>query len=311
MYARILVPLDGSNLPEQVLPYVRILASAFNIPISLLNVFEPVPPQLADPDHNLFETQIAANFRDGANDYLEKVKSTLGDMDVPISCEVHEGNPANHIVDEAEKTNDTLIAMATHGRSGLGRWLMGSVTDKVLRSTTSPMLITNAREDAQDAPELHLKNVIVPLDGSPLAEQVLPYAIPLAKAHGLNVVLVRVTPSAEEYRRYMNQQMVSAAATVYSGPYEEFAKDADAQAMQYLHQVKEQLAGEGVLSIDDRLVRGHAADAILNLIENTPDSLVALTTHGRSGVGRWLLGSVADRLVRHSDTAVLVVRATD
>ena len=87
MYARILVPLDGSNLPEQALPYVRLLASAFKIPISLLNIFEPVPPQLADPDHNLFETQITANFRDQANDYLEKVKSTLSDTGVAISCE--------------------------------------------------------------------------------------------------------------------------------------------------------------------------------------------------------------------------------
>ena len=311
MYARILVPLDGSKLPEQVLPYVRLLASTFKIPIGLLNVFEPVSPQLADPEHNLFESQISTNFRDQANDYLQKVKSTLDDIGVVISCDVHEGNPANHIINEAEKTDNTLIAMATHGRSGLGRWVMGSITDKVLRGTTSPLLITSTREEDQEPSELSLKNVIVPLDGSPLAEQVLPHMIPLAQAQGLNVILVRVTPSAEEYHRYMNQHMVSASATVYSGPYEEFAKDADAQAMQYLHQVKERLIGQGVLSIDDRLVRGHAADAILDLIHEIPDSLVALTTHGRSGVGRWVMGSVADRLVRHSDTAVLVVRAKD
>ena len=98
-------------------------------------------------------------------------------------------------------------------------------------------------------------------------------------------------------------------ATVYSGPYEEFARGADAEAVQYLHDVKGRLIPQGVLSVEERLVRGNPAGAILDLIDEIPDSLVALTTHGRSGVGRWVMGSVADRLVRNSGKPVLVVRA--
>ena len=309
MYTRTLVPLDGSKLSEQALPYARLLASDYKIPIDLFNVFGSVPPETADPDHGPYETQIPTNFRDQAVTYLEGVRASLGDLGVSISCIAHEGNPADQIIREAERTPNTLIAMATHGRSGVGRWVLGSVTDKVLLGTTDPLLITHAQEGVLDSSDLHLRNVMVPLDGSPLAEQVLPHVMPLAQARGLNVILVRVTPSAEEYHRYMNQQMVSAAATVYSGPYEVFAKEADAQAMQYLHDVKERLTQQGALSVDDRLVRGHAADAILDLINEVPDSLVALTTHGRSGVGRWVLGSVADRLIRHSKKPVLVVRA--
>jgi nucleotide-binding universal stress UspA family protein len=93
--------------------------------------------------------------------------------------------------------------------------------------------------------------------------------------------------------------------------YEEFSREEDARAMQYLHQVKERLNRQGVSSVEERLLKGYAADAIVDLARETPYSLVAMTTHGRSGVGRWLLGSVADRLVCQSRDLVLVVRAVE
>ena len=308
MYTRILVPLDGSKLAEQVLPYVRLLAGAYKIPIGLLNVFEPVPPGFADPGHGLFESQITGSFHDQAIDYLGGVVTTLKDTGVTISCAAHEGNPADQIINEAQKTPNTLIAMVTHGRSGVGRWVLGSVTDKVLHATSDPLLITRAREEDTASSVVSLKNIVVPLDGSPLAEQVLPHVEPLAKALGLNVVLVRVSPSSQEYYRYMDQQMV---VTVNTSRIEEYAKEADNEATGYLLQVKERLTQGGVSSVDQRLVHGNPANAILDTLEDIPDSLVALTTHGRSGVGRWVLGSITDRLVRHSGHPVLVVRSKD
>ena len=91
--------------------------------------------------------------------------------------------------------------------------------------------------------------------------------------------------------------------------YEELSREEDALAMQYLHQVKEKLNNQRVSSVEERLLKGQAADAIVSLARETPHSLVAMTTHGRSGVGRWLLGSIADRVVRHSRDLVLVIRA--
>ncbi|MDA1128526.1 MAG: universal stress protein [Chloroflexi bacterium] len=306
MFTRILVPLDGSELAEQSLPYVRLLASASKIPIDLISVFDPIPPGLADPDYVLYDPQISANFRDEAVAYLDKIKSKLSDTGTPVSSAVYEGNPADHIISEAEKTPDTLIAMATHGRSGIGRWMMGSITDNVLHGTANPLLIIHSREgDAEGDAEVSLKNVIVPLDGSTMAEQILPHMVPVAQSLRLNVILTRVTPSIESYYRFMDPSM---AAGINPDRFEEFAGQADADATNYLDQMKERLSKDGISQVESRLLRGGAADAILNLVDGTPDSLIALTTHGRSGVGRWVMGSVADRLVRHAGMPVLVVR---
>ncbi|MDA0264214.1 MAG: universal stress protein [Chloroflexi bacterium] len=187
MYSRILVPLDGSKLAEQVVPYVRLMAGALKIPIRLINVFDPVPPGFADPGHGLDYTRISSGYRDQALEILDRVKENLSDAGVAVSCTAKEGDPADQIISEAQRTPNTLVAMATHGRSGVGRWVMGSVTDKVLQGTASPLLIIQAGEDDDPPEEVSLKNVIVPLDGSPLAEQILPYMRPLAKAMGLNV----------------------------------------------------------------------------------------------------------------------------
>ncbi len=306
MYTRILVPLDGSKLAEQALPYVNLLASAFKIQVNLLNVFDSVPPQFADPGHGLYETQITASYRDNAVDYLEKAGAGLKDSGVTISCDAHEGNPADQIINQAEKTSATLIAMVTHGRSGLGRWVLGSVTDKVLHGATNPLLITHAHEEGTDSSDVNLKNLIVPLDGSPLADQVLPHVEALAPALGLNVILVRVTASSDEYYRYVDM-----SAGVNPERFEAYAKEAQAEAAHHLQQVKERLIRNGVSSVEERLLNGNAARAILDLVQETADSLVALTTHGRSGVERWVLGSVTDRLVRHSGQPVLVIRADD
>ena len=120
-----------------------------------------------------------------------------------ITADAHEGNAAEQIINEAEKDPNTLIAMVTHGRSGLGRWVLGSVTDKVLHATTNPLLITHAQDEASANSHPTLKNLIVPLDGSPLAGRVLPHVETLAPALGLNVILVRVAASSDDYYRYI------------------------------------------------------------------------------------------------------------
>jgi nucleotide-binding universal stress UspA family protein len=303
MYGKILVPLDGSALAEQVLPYVRPLAKALVAGIELLRTIPPAGLELADPN--------STNSQDQALDYLRSISASLNDLGVSISCTVHQGDPAPWITSEAEKEPGTLIAMSTHGRSGVARWLLGSVTDKVLHATTTPLLIVRSTEPPNPMSEVQLKTVIVPLDGSVLAEQVLPHVATLAKALDLEVKLVRVHPSVEEYSRYFERQQIGSTATVYSGPYEVFSREADAQAMEYLHEVKMQLHHERVWSVEESLLRGHPAATIVDLARETPGSLVAMTTHGRSGIGRWLLGSVADRVIRHSGVPILVVRSSE
>jgi nucleotide-binding universal stress UspA family protein len=132
MYTRILVPLDGSQLAEQVLPYVKLLAKGIKCHTELLRVIEYSPA----PTH---PRQVTANLTAGAQMYLKKTVASLKGGGLTASSLVHHGDPAPDIVAEAESEPGTLIAMATHGRPGLARWMLGSVTDKVLHAATNPL----------------------------------------------------------------------------------------------------------------------------------------------------------------------------
>jgi nucleotide-binding universal stress UspA family protein len=295
MYNRILVPLDGSQLAEQALPYVRLLAKGIKCHTELLQVIEYSPA----PAH---PRQVTANLTAEAQTYLKKAATSLKGSGLTVSYLVHHGDPASDIVTEAETEPGTLIAMATHGRSGLARWMLGSVTDKVLHAAANPLLVVRAGEPEGTIAEAKLENIIVPLDESLLAEQVLPHAVYLARTMGLRIILLRVTPDAGDYYRYMEYT---------PGNFEDFAQFIDGQAMEYLHKVGQRLREQGVPLIEERLMHGHPATAIVDLAREMRHSLVAMTTHGRSGVGRWLLGSVADRVVRHSPGPVLMVRPAE
>ena len=277
MYTRILVPLDGSKLAEQVLPHVKRLASAFELHMELLSTFSP-PFIYRGPNPSSFPHQIEDNIRAHSMDYLHSIKSSLVDLGVPVSCTVRLGEPASWIVTEAEKEADTLIAMSTHGRSGITRWVLGSVADKVLHDTTAPVLFLKSQDEDTPTEEASLTSVIVPLDGSSLAEQVLPHVVALAQALRLSVTLVRVS-----------------------------SHHGEAEASGYLQEIGGKLRQQGVSSVKELVLNGHPATAIVDIARDIPNNLVTMTTHGHSGIGRWILGSVTDRVVRHSGSPVLVV----
>ena len=281
-YSRILVPLDGSLLAERVLPYARALANGFGGRVELLYVSSPAPEGLADHAHGRYPHQIDANLRAEGLDYLHRVTPSISCVGVEVSCTVKAGDPELWIVEEAEKGPDTLIAMSTHGRSGAARLMLGSVTDKVLHSTSAPVLVIRPRDGKTPVPEAELKHVIVPLDGSPLAEQVLPHVVSLAKALGLTVTLLRVATHRQ------------------NGP-----------LVHYLEAVAEKLRGAGLPSVKSRTIGDHPAETIVSVARETPHSMVAMTTHGRSGIRRAVLGSVTDHVVRHCGEPVLVIRAAD
>ena len=304
MYDRILVPLDGSPLAERVLPYVTRLSLGLGIPVHLIQVFPSVSEELADPLHGRYQTGISAGVHDESIDYLNSVLSKTAGME--ITCAAHEGNAVSRIIDEADKSPASLIAMSTHGRSGITRWVMGSVTDRVLHSTKNPMLIVRGNQVGE--PDTNLETIIVPVDGSSLAEQVIPDVAALAKAMNLKVTLLRVVATAEEFSAQTGYQRLEGVVGLHFPSFEEMAKEAGDQALVYLQGLEEKLREQGVASVDHRIVRGAAASVIMDVAQETPDSLVAMTTHGRSGPARWTMGSVTDRVVRHSGDPVLVVR---
>ncbi len=279
MYSRVLVPLDGSPQSQQVLPYVRLLAKALQLPVELMSAFSPVPERMADPRHGLYIDQLATTFRDQAQEELHPIRESLQDSGFAVSSTVHEGDAATHIVDEADKQPDTLIAMSTHGRSGISRWVMGSVTDKVLHATNSPMLIVRCKPEESFTQEVKLNAMIVPLDGSPHAESILQHVVTLAKGLESKIILSRVTSPT----------------------------DSSLDPSAYLSRVAEGLRKEGVNSLEEQLLHGEVSDTIVNQTHQIADNLIAVTTHGHSGVKHWL-GSVSDRIVKYADGPVLVCR---
>jgi nucleotide-binding universal stress UspA family protein len=306
MYQRILVPLDGSATAEQAIPYARLLSKGFKASIELLQVIDGPAEDPAGLAQGAADDQPAERARAQAGEYLANLAGSLRTEGLEVSSSILEGNPASTIVTESEKAPGTLAVISTHGRSGITRWVMGSVSDKVLHATRAPMLIVRCTEpgpgDSVNLREVNLREVIVPLDGSELAEQALPHAVAVARALGLKTTLLRVTPSAGDYFKYLDYPPSN---------YEDLSKEVDADAVQYLDNINRRIKLEGVAQTEERLIHGSAAFAITDFVKEVPDSLVAMTTHGRSGIGRWVMGSVADRVIRHSGSPVLVVRAEE
>ena len=315
MYEKILVALDGSKLSEQVLPYVRLLAEGFKSKIALFGAIAPIPPaRLTDPAHASYRQRLLETLKEDAEKYLGEVAASLHQDGFEAFPVVLGGAPLtptfHYILSEAEKDPTTLIAMSTHGRQGISQWALGSVTERVLHAANNPLLLVRAKGDTLAAAP-KLENVIVALDGSDLAEQVLPYVTLLAKALDLKLLLVRVTLSPGEYHRYFGGLARDEEATSFLTLYEEFSETVDTEAKNYLQETAARLKQEGIAAVEEHLLHGYPAEEIASLARATPNNLVAMTSHGRTGIKRWVLGSVADRVVRDSGDPVLLIRAAD
>jgi nucleotide-binding universal stress UspA family protein len=254
--------------------------------------------QISPGKGSFFDT-IAENEARSSRGYLEGIVRRL--PGIRVECTVEKGKPAEVIIEKAAANEHTLMAMATHGRSGLNRRLLGSVAEKVLRGSSNPLLLVRANEKAKSDGEATLKSVIVPLDGSEPAEFVLPAVVELAKVLHLEVLLIRV---------------FDIPATLYGGSEGRYAINYDAIRKQFrseahacLEKKAEELRRLGLDKVSLVCPEGYSADEILLLGQQIPDSFIAMCTHGRSGMSRWVLGSVTEKVVHHSDNPVLVIRA--
>jgi nucleotide-binding universal stress UspA family protein len=300
MYSKILLPLDGSKTAEKVLPYARFLAQTYKIPVELMAVIDiaEMAAHIAAERARFLDTLVEEGVR-SSEQYLKGIAATFGGASV--KCTIDKGRPQEAIIEKAAADKGTLISMATHGRSGINRWLLGSVTEKVLRGTSNPLLLVRATEEAKTEGQEILKSVVVPLDGSELAESVLPTVANLAKELNLAVVLFRAY--SIPYNAYASGE------GYYAVNYEEIITILRDEAVEYLEKKIEAMKGLGVADVSYAAREGFAADEIIALGRATPNNLIAMCTHGRSGIKRWALGSVTETVVRHSGDPVLVLRA--
>ncbi len=299
MYAKILVPLDGSKTAENVVPLARSFARGLQIPVELLGVVDVAemarhgPPSQASMIRSIVD-DATRRF----DDYLERVAKNF--LIGKVRCTVRKGNAAEAIIEAAGAEKQTLIAMATHGRSGLDRWLLGSVAEKVLRGASNPTLVVRAKREKNPGWEMAtLKRVIVPLDGSELSERILPHVEALAKHLDLEVTLLGV---------YGGRLPAGASDGFHS--MDAFIVSLRNETTIYLAAKTEEMKQRGLNKVSFAAKQGLEADEIIATARETLDTLIAMCTHGRTGVQRWMLGSVTETVVRHSDDPVLVVRPT-
>jgi nucleotide-binding universal stress UspA family protein len=303
VYRRLLVPLDGSRTAGAVLPYVRTLARTLELPVELLGVVDigALATQVSHAGTRYLETIIAGSLRSSV-EYLKGIAKTFPGREVKYTVE--KGKAEEMIIEKAD-SDATLTAMATHGRSGFNRLLLGSVAEKVLRGSTNPLLLIRPSEAAHllhrvnERGEAILRSIIVPLDGSELAESVLPAAVELAKTLELEILLLRAYPRFNTY----------AGADDYNAVNYEVIRGAlRDEAQSYLESKVGELKLKGVEKVSFAIPEGSGAGEIVALGRRTPDNLIAMCTHGRSGLKRWVLGSVTEKVVRLSRDPVLIVR---
>jgi nucleotide-binding universal stress UspA family protein len=299
MYSKLLIPLDGSNAAEQVLPFVDQLIGALHLPIELLAVVDiSVATTRMVADKARYLDKMIAAAEQSCERYLTAIAGRFAGLHV--KCTVERGKPADAIIDRATAERGTLIAMATHGRAGLNRWLIGSVAEKVLRGTNRPLFLVRNNPSIQVTRELSFTRIIVPLDGSEIAAAVLPNAIDLAKGFDAELML---------FRAY------ELPASAYTGRedhlpnYEELKQRAKRDAQNYLDEQADMSRGKGLSKVVTVVAEGPAADEIIRCAAAYAGSIVVMCTHGRSGIQRWVLGSVAETVARHIDGPVMVLRA--
>jgi nucleotide-binding universal stress UspA family protein len=300
IFGKILVPLDGSPLAQAVLPYVMVVAKGFHSRVILVHVAETALDHQA-PEQKTYAHETMERIRPLAEDYLAGVADEFREEGIDVETEVVKGRAAPQIAEYAEQENVDLIAMSTHGRSGLAHLAMGSHVDRILRACEQPMLLIRPRHvGADDEAAGRFSKIIVPLDGSKDAEAAIPVAEELAKVLELEVILVTVIGG--------ETTLWFAPAPQESWPMPPFVIEwLQKEASVYLAGLAKRLRDSG-LAGQWQVLRGLPGSTIVEFAKKTLDSLVVMTTHGHSGFPRWVMGSVVHEVVRKTGEPVLVIR---
>jgi nucleotide-binding universal stress UspA family protein len=291
MTTTILVPLDGSKLAEAVLPLATETAVKTGGSIVL---FSAVPPVATwDTASSMVRWDREEEL---AREYLNSQHELLAARKVEVRCEVRLGNAAEQILKAADDFSADLIAVSTHGRTGINRWVFGSVARQVLEASTVPILIVRPHKD-KPVPQTVTK-ILVPLDASAVAESVLPEVETLATAFGASITLFNAIAPLASYPGF--ETVAPAASGDIMGQLQD---EADA----YLAGLVKRIGAMGI-EVKAITTIDLAADGILLAAQKEAADLIAIGTHGRSGVQRAILGSVADSVIRRADVPCLVIR---
>lgn len=311
LFNNIIVPLDGSELSSNALPAASVMAKASGAPITLLRSYDSIPEWKVDSQQGRRRGSMAVAEHDRVAAWLRAKKERMenGELASAIRVEAHEGPATESIINLANQDPGALIAMSTHGRGGISRMLMGSVTAKVVSAVANPTLIVRCNDSDCPVVPRHFENIIVPLDGSVFAERAIPLAQGVASALGARLMLVRTTPDSNYFR--LNSEWGAhggISTTEYRVP-ENLAVRLSETAKTYLWRKADRLSAVAPdLDVEAVHSLGPPSEKVIRMTGQLDNTLVVMATRGRRGIGRAFLGSIADRIVRHSQAPTLLVR---
>jgi len=290
MYERILTLVDGSTLSELILPYVEELGERFGSEIILLHVYSPKSSSVS----HKYETYI--------QQVAKAVKEQLGEK-AKVKPILLSGKANREIVDYSKKGNIDLIAMVTHGKFGIKRWVLGSTADKVIRETSKPVLLIRAETPLATREKGIMNNILAPLDGSKLSEVILPYVEALATG-----TTTKVNPEVTLLQVIAPAYYIPSGRAVTQVSYSKTEiEQLKAKAKNYLERAGNRLKSKAI-TVKCEVAIGDAAEKIIEVTYKINANLIAMSTHGYSGFNRLFLGSTADRVLHHGNTPLLLVR---
>lgn len=296
MYARVLVPLDGSSLAECVLPHVVAFAKTFESRCILMRVLESPAGNAQFHPVDSLDWRIK---KAQATSYLEEKANSLGGVDLETEIVLQEGTPAERICEFARDEDVGLIFMSSHGKSGISRWNVSSVVKKTAQRTHTSILIVRAYEPKiTELASLQYRKVILPLDGSRRAEMALSSVVALAQSHSAELLLVHAVekpelphrkPLADSDRQLINQLVERKRQT----------------AEQYLDELRSQLAADFEARV---LICEDVPASLHKLVQDEEADLLVLTAHGRSGDTRRHYGSLTLNFIEYGAIPLLIIQ---
>jgi nucleotide-binding universal stress UspA family protein len=302
MFDTILVPLDGSQLAECVLPHIVAIANPFNAEVILLRVLEK---NQAGPSAQLFDLLNWQINKTRADLYLEKIKALFEKTSIRAQTKVLEGLVAEGITEYAQSQGIKLIVLSSHGRSGLTQWGISSITHKIILSAQTSLLIVRAHQHGVYSGELSTaplyKRILVPLDGSQRAENVLPTITQLANFHKSQVHLVHVVKTPEMARQMpLAPEDVELANRVVERNREE--------AEYYLEHLKLRSYLKDIDVRTHLITSENATVALHQLEEQEQIDIVIFNAHGYSGNHQWPYGGMVNHFILYGRASLLIVQ---
>ncbi len=300
MFSRVIVPIDHSDVSEAAVPLAAHLAERRGIPLVLVHVIE-MSPEFTAYVRGESEVDALLEIEQTSQSHLRRIAETVEGVDV--STIVLRGSPAAALVGYVDELPDSVIVMSSHGHSGFRRMVVGSTTARLVQASAVPVIVVRATDEDHDieVPD-SIQKVLVPLDGSDFAEHALHAAYDLIQRDDAQVRLVRV-PEIAAYPSSMYGAASYEAIDAYMGAMQSGAQD-------YLKNMAAELE-ERPGSVSWEVRDGQTSVAILEAAKDFDADMIVMSTHGRTGFRRFLLGSVAESVLKEAHMPVMMVGPHD